>query len=65
MKHEITQELVIALENLATIAEEVYKPDQVTDADDIIAAQSIAMARELANKWRDKQQQYEITSQTI
>ena len=65
MKHEVTQELVIALENLATIAEEVYKPDQVTDADDIIAAQSIAMARELANKWRDEQQQHEITSQTI
>ena len=65
MKHEITQELVIALENLATIAEEVYKPDQVTDADDIIAAQSIAIARDIANKWRDEQLQHEIASQTI
>jgi hypothetical protein len=54
MKYEITEELVIALENLAVIAGEVYDSRRVVEADDIIALQSAEIARNFAKKWRDE-----------
>tara|TARA_R110002167_G_scaffold65261_4_gene184396 strand:+ start:263 stop:445 length:183 start_codon:yes stop_codon:yes gene_type:complete len=54
MKYEITEELVIALENLAVIAEEVYDSRRVVEADDIIALQSAEMVRKIVKRWKDK-----------
>ena len=50
IKMLVDEKLVIALENLITVAEEQYNNRRVIDADDVIAAQSVGTVKEFITR---------------
>ena len=51
MKYKITPELITALKNLITVAEEHYDAQQIVDADDVIVLNSATEVKKLLAAW--------------
>ena len=51
VKLVVDQELIIAIGNLITVAEEMYDKRRVIDSDDIIALHSVGTAKEFIQRF--------------
>ena len=63
MLYEITDETVVALQNLLIIARETYdNKKHIIDADDVIAMQSIDEVEKIINAWEHEEKLWSGTN---